>query len=394
MFKRLFLKTCQEDRAKVYSAADFYLACLGLFLELFILVFLAFYLAGKLYFWPLSYSELGPFGYALMLLPMCLVYGAVSGISVILRSRLRARFGLDPRPTAARFWAFFKTSLWRLLYFWFSSWAVYVALIADKLAPIIGVLLLVVWGFFVLDFFLTRFEVRRSQRELESDQNNILSEAAKKLYKTLSVRLLASNRFEIGVKDPIVIGSDVIINDNVLAALDAKCFKNYLYRAWFGLQLKIDGKYLAIRLIMMLLSLPFSFMLLNSLGLLLGYPLEISSACLALVWLGVWLALKMSEFMLKLVKRIVETHLYSASTTVSKDFTELIALIEVIADRNLIPLTPLPWWRILAMDALPPFKQIESVYRTAAEHFAEKPSKIKLPKGMKVVVNKGNSKSK
>jgi hypothetical protein len=342
-------------------------------LEAAILELLAFVLSAKLDYWPSFYDKLGAFGFALSLLPFCLAFALAASVAPVLRSQLRAVFGLDPRQAGTRLWSLFKKGASFFLYFWLASWAVYEALLSRNLVLLGVIVLAVVWGFIFLSSFLERLILRHSLRDIADDE---VPEGLNKLLKAWQKehpgKIMVSNLFGVGLRPPFPSGGDVIVSEKALVAFIPEALKSYLVMAMMGQLLKLDRNFLLLRLMTMSLCLPFGFMMLNSLGIFLGYPMTISPANLVLLWLGVWLALKFSDGTLKFLKRYIYHKLNSAVVAVTHNLTGLISAIETMARYNQAAWQS-PWWRTFTLEWPSPEDQLKKLRQEAfKKEFADK----------------------
>jgi hypothetical protein len=371
MFKRLFLKAKASERAEIFSLVDFCLAGLGFLLELVALELLAFSFAGNLYFRVHFYDKLGPLGTFLALAPLCLSWGLMASISKVLRSQLRAGFGLDPRSAASRLWPLFKIGGLFFLYFWLTSWAVYEAKLSNKIWLFACVLFAVVWVYIFLVFALKKITLRQSLRDITSEEipeglDSFIAVWQKKRPGALRVSTL----FKLGLVPPFSADRDIIVSEKSLAIFTPEALKSYLVMAMMGQLLKLDRNFLVMRLTTMTLSVPFALMLLTTLGYFLGYPQVISAACLVLVWAAVWLSWQCSQLTMKFFQRYIWHKLNSAAVALTENSTSLIVGIKTIAHYNLIA-WHCPWWRSFVLDWPAPADQLKQLRQEADKKKAQ-----------------------
>ncbi|MDR2338788.1 MAG: hypothetical protein LBF40_01420 [Deltaproteobacteria bacterium] len=342
MFKRLNSQTDPADRPHIYSLTDLCLAAVLRMLELTLFLLLFSFAAPRL--WPVLQGRVGgPVAALLTISSMALAYVLIRLPLELARSQLRNAFGLDPRAAGARFPPIIKKAALAFVVSALFGWILLLTL--DRLPVLAWVLLYLamvylcltvrlLWPRLGFSFYPGRYRPATDD-ELPDGAFKVLSAlpgAGEGLPKAWVDR-----SFHPGLRPPFVLGGRLVIPEKALSAFPPSALKALIVRAVLSHLVRIPRNFAIYGFLSLALSAPIALILLNSLGLMVGYPIVGSPALVALFWMGAWAALCFSEFSGLLLSRTLCLKLSAATVAVTKDVHGLFESIGTLARYNLEP---------------------------------------------------------
>ncbi|MDR1658475.1 MAG: hypothetical protein LBT47_13180 [Deltaproteobacteria bacterium] len=381
MFRKLFLKLKVSERAEIYGLLDFFIAAVGLGVELMVFEFLAFspgrWLLGKLGADVVSIEphSSGLLTSALALGPYCLILLIAVGFSRVIRSSLQNGFGLDPRPLKVRAVNLTLSGLVFLAYVWTASWVVFQAVLTSNLILWSVVFLGCLWLYVLGSFFLKRLVWQNSLRDIKPEEVPAgMSPFLESWQKNQKVAggIKVSGLFQPGLTMPSYLGPNVVISDKALAAFTPDALKSGIIMAFMSQMLSLERNYLIIRLAAIALAVPGAIIILHSLGFFLGFPLSIEPWLMPLIWLAAWFAFQVSRLLEFGLKRFLCYKLNAAAATVTSSVFSIITAIGTMVRYNQIPWHS-PWWRRVFTDWPSPESQVAKLEAMAKDRLPVQP---------------------
>jgi hypothetical protein len=262
----------------------------------------------------------------------------------LLRASLDRAFGLDPRPLGSRA----ARAAW--------DHAVLIPVgVAGTLAlstalPVMGPLawgascLALVWLATALWIMLPRIPLL-SAASLRAPAPGEIPPAAVRLMGILCPGpggigpddVLVSSAFFPGLQAPFPMAGKIVVPEKALARLPPKALETLLVAAALSRFSRVGRSLTLLRIFCMALAAPTSLILLNSVGVVFGYPFETPPGLAALFWAGVWSAFWFAELSILFFRRAVSTRLYATVAAVTMDAKGLFQSIELVARGNLDP---------------------------------------------------------
>lgn len=352
MFERYARLEDRAERLEVFNLLKLNLsACLRL-AELLSMVLLA---AGPAWLLGRRLTEaLGPaLGSALTLLLMLALPALVRLPAVALTGRLKAAFGLDPRPAAQRFKAAASVGLRRFAAAWLVSGLLFLGLAYLNLWVWTLAALGLGLGLMILDAFFPQWLRPEKLRELRPD--DLDPDLTLRLDHWTSKTGLPSRAVMVGgafrpeLEPPRLEGlgptQRLIIPEKALAAFPPRELAVLVVATAVGGLVKAPLKFLLLRLCALAVAVPLASILISTLGLSLwAYPLQASPALMVLVWLAVWIGALVAEFAARLTRRSLEAQLAAVAEMALEDQEALPQALAIIAEKNLEEDNP-PAWR-------------------------------------------------
>ncbi|MDR1050911.1 MAG: hypothetical protein LBP95_07500 [Deltaproteobacteria bacterium] len=370
MFNRFFINASHKEKAALRATLDFLLACLSRLLELMAVVLLcaglADWLAGL--FPEPAGRVLGPL---LSMLPACLFLSVCLCVFPFLRGELRASCGLDARSGWARLRAAWPCLLSGFFYLWLGSWCLLLVMRLLNIYVWAAVLAALVWGLVLVVHWAGILTARTALRpmgraEIPQGLAAVLRNWEARDGAKRPGRLLVSERATSGVGGPFYLGDDIVVPQKAVSLLPADGLKAGIVMAIVAQMLKLSRNYLILRLGALTMAVPASMMLLYSLGHVMGYPLLVRPAHVALVWLGCWLSFSACELVLNMVRRLIHHRLNLAAAAILGQARPVVLNVESMADLNLVPWKTSRWVR--AVSRLPcPEEQMRALAQNIAQ---------------------------
>ncbi|MDR2405045.1 MAG: hypothetical protein LBE27_01570 [Deltaproteobacteria bacterium] len=344
MFKKLYQGASPADRPQLYSLTDFCLAAVLRMMEFTAFLLLFSYLTLTIYTHlvvPCG-QALGSF---LSILASFLAWLLLRFPFALARSQLRNAFQLDPRPFSQRLKPMLKEGLMGLITATVFGGALFYFLRID--------INIVLWAFIFLVFvyvcFLSQclyphlafaFNPSRFRKALPDE----LPSGIKKVLSALPDKnginpeeVYVDTAFSPGLKPPSILKGRIIIPEKALSALTPPALNTQLTTIVLSQLVNIPRNSLIYRGLSLALSVPLSLILLNSMGLMTGYPLNTTVNLVALFWLGTWAAYWFSDFFSLILSRTLCLKLAAATVAVTKDVPGLFDSIQSTARYNLEP---------------------------------------------------------
>ncbi|MDR1314395.1 MAG: hypothetical protein LBQ12_12050 [Deltaproteobacteria bacterium] len=372
MFKRLKSRTDPRRLGDVYTRWDFALTVLQRLVEAGFLVCLLFFLADSL--WAMA-GRLAPgvAGDILASIFAVAAYGLARVPVGLLRGSLDSAFGIDPRPFRARA----RAAAAKFAIFLPVGAAGTVALYASL--PVLGPLawagtcLALVWLALALWLMLPRVAVLSDAKLRKPEEGEIPPGAAKYL-KALSsgpVKIgpedvLVSTAFYPGLPQPYPMAGKILVPEKALGAFPPKALEIRLAAAALCRVVSSARSLTILRFFSMSLAVPASLILLNSVGILFGYPVMVKPELTALVWAGVWASYWFSEFAALFVERTISARVSATVAAVTLDARSLFESVELTARANLDPSSQTPFLDLFR-PRQNPVSQFESIRKSIRE---------------------------
>jgi hypothetical protein len=342
LFARLYKDASLEARPQIYSLTDLCLAAALRIWELTLLLLLFSSLAPLLY--KALNSGLGP-GPAEPLSILC-----SAGAWLLLRfpllaarSQLRHSFGLDPRPLGKRLGPLALRSLAALIPMAAFGQIMYWALARLPLFPWAALYVLLVFAGYALAIAVPTFAFALSPKRFRQASDDELPPEVGAALRALpggerkTPEAWVDMSFQEGLKSPKVVLGRLIIPQKALSSFPPQALRSEIVTAVLAHLVKIPRNTVIHRFLSLLLSAPITLILLNSLGMMAGYPLLSSPGLVALLWMGGWLTWQFSEFSALLLARAINPKLSAATIAVTRDVPGLLEAIDILARYNMEP---------------------------------------------------------
>jgi hypothetical protein len=264
---------------------------------------------------------------------------------IFVRSYLRADFGLDLRPLSSRLREIFWNNFFLFLSGSIFSFLAYSALFLRnplQWCLIIQACAYLLWGLWQfgrrLKFSFTGLEDYRAPMEAEMplDIQRLLNYFPGK--KVLSENdLLVEKNFQPSFTLPLVKYGKLIIPAKALASLPPKSVKFFIILALAEYQVGLLGKIKLLKLLALIFFAPITLLFLNSLGLSLGYPKNLSMDLLGLIWGAYWMTFWFAELLTLYTRRMLSPYLYAAAVSTTNDLDGLRTGINIMSEKSLEP---------------------------------------------------------
>ncbi|MDR1545409.1 MAG: hypothetical protein LBU12_01560 [Deltaproteobacteria bacterium] len=360
MFKAWRYKLSPLKKAEVFSRLDFLAVALSRLTEL-VALFLALSWPGRSLSVRLleMLPEKAP--QALVLGPLALAVFLFAWPARLLRSQLRADFGLDRRSAGPRVGRSLAAgaALWGLV--WGLSWGLDAAgelgLLAVGLATLAAA-----WLLLGLEFAAKRKAERRRLRDMTAEETPQGLAAYVKAWQADGRKggLKVSGLNPPGLTMPSAVGRDLVATEAALAAFPPNALKSGLLIALLKQSLGLERNYLILRAAALALAAPTSVILINLASLLRWGAFQPWPWKTPLIWLAIWLAWRLADLTSMFVQRVLCLKLNEATVSVLRDATGLLTAVEIMAARNLVPWR-YPWWRRLFAERPGPLEQLEKL---------------------------------
>ncbi|MDR1039010.1 MAG: hypothetical protein LBR80_02355 [Deltaproteobacteria bacterium] len=373
MFSRIRSRTDPRRLGETYSRWDFALALIQRVVEAAYIVCLLFFLGDAI--WRLGES-MAPqaAGRVVASLLLVLAFGIARLPVGLLRSSLDSAFGVDPRRWRERA----SAGLWHFLALLPVGAAGTLALLAT--IPVMGpfawggIALALVWLATALWLLKPRVAIL-SDRNLRPPEAGEIPAGAERYLSLLSATrasglgpgdVVVSTAFYPGLPVPFPMAGKLMVPERDLAAFPPNALAAGMAAAALCREVS-SGRSLAIlRFFSVSLAVPASLILLNSVGILFGYPIVVRPCLAALFWAGIWAAFWFSEFATLFVERTISARVSAAVAALTMDAKGLFESVEITARGNLDPSGPAPILDLFR-PRQNPVSQFEAIKRSVQE---------------------------
>jgi hypothetical protein len=343
MIKKLHAGSTPSERPQIYSLTDFCLSTILRMLELTTFLLLFASVSGQIFerlqgpAGDVPATFLAVAGSALLWLLLRLPF-------LLARSQLRSAFGLDPRP--------FLTRLRPILLKGLVAFPAVVILSALLLFALNGVHVILwaliyiasvflcfvaasAWPVLSLTLYPGRYRPARDD-ELPDGIGRVL-DALPEGRRLREGDVWVDTAFCEGLKPPAIVMGRVIIPEKALSSFSPQALKTQIVLTVLSFLVNIPRNTFVYRLLSLALGAPIALILINSVGLVTGYPLVVTVGLVPLFWLGTWAAYWFSEFSSLLLSRALCLKLSAATVAITRDVAGLFDSIQVLARYNLEP---------------------------------------------------------
>ncbi|MDR1079380.1 MAG: hypothetical protein LBQ79_00070, partial [Deltaproteobacteria bacterium] len=178
--------------------------------------------------------------------------------------------------------------------------------------------------------------------------------------------VLVSTAFYPGLPAPFPMAGRILVPEKALRAFPPKALEVRVAAAALCRVVSSGRSIALLRFFSMSLAVPAALILLNSAGILYGYPVVVRPPLVALVWAGIWAAFWFSEFAALYVERTVSARVSATVAAVTLDARSLFESVEITARGNLDPATQTPWLDFFR-PRQNPVSQFEAIRRSIQE---------------------------
>jgi hypothetical protein len=181
--------------------------------------------------------------------------------------------------------------------------------------------------------------------------------------------ILVSLAFYPGLQPPFVMASKILVPEKALEAYTPKALEAGIAAAALGHSIGAARGAIALRFFSMALAAPASLILLNSVGLLLGFPAVAGFGLAGLFWAGVWMAYWFSGFVSLFVERAVSARVCATVAALTMDARGLYEYVELTARGNLDPVSRKPVTELFRArrGAVAQFEAVKAAVREMAD---------------------------
>ncbi|MDR1037027.1 MAG: hypothetical protein LBT40_10790 [Deltaproteobacteria bacterium] len=372
MFSRIKARTDPRRLGYTYCRWDFGLGLAQRLAELGFLACLLTFLAEDI--WGVGGLLLpGVAGHVLAALLMMGAFALARLPVGLARIQLDHAFGLDTRPFRARAASFLARLAVLVPAGAAGTLALYAAL--PVLGPLAwgGAYLALVWLALALWLMLPRVFIL-SEKRLRSPLEGELPPGTEKYLTLLSsgqVKIslddvLVSTSFYPGLPAPFTMSGKILVPERALRGFPPKALEVRVAAAALCRVVSSGRSITLLRFFSMALAVPASLILLNSVGILFGYPIVARPGVIALVWAGVWASFWFSEFAALYVERSVSARVSATVAAVTLDARSLFESVELSARGNLDPGFQTPFLDLFR-PRQNPVSQFESIKKSIQE---------------------------